>query len=240
MAQADSANLAYTVYQYCAWRGYWSGMWLFVLHGYASIRVAISRKRFSLVSEFSSPRVPTGSVQNCFYICHPQVIKDVSASSDAIWDHFELSENFLRRLDIYSKIPPTITLVFFTRLWTTSSVCAAVFGGSSCTSNLRRITSSKFAQSGCASQLSYRTSRATQTRRNLRRLSTKTRSRWPVTRGPDNDFSSISIENIATIMPRRPGLSTVSHFWSGIRRGCYCGYTENVGTLHPIPYPAYY
>ncbi|KAH9017589.1 hypothetical protein EDB84DRAFT_1566769 [Lactarius hengduanensis] len=34
-------------------------------------------------------------------------IKDVSASYDAVLDHFELSENFLRRLDIYTKIPPT-------------------------------------------------------------------------------------------------------------------------------------
>ncbi|KAH9036955.1 hypothetical protein EDB85DRAFT_672387 [Lactarius pseudohatsudake] len=60
--------------------------------------------------------VCTGSVHNCFYICDPQVIMDVSASSDAVLDLFELSENFLRCLDIYTKSPPTTTLVVFTML----------------------------------------------------------------------------------------------------------------------------
>ncbi|KAH8986544.1 hypothetical protein EDB86DRAFT_3105350 [Lactarius hatsudake] len=62
------------------------------------------QKPFSLVSE-SSP--PTGSVQTGFNICNPQVIKDIGASYDAILDLFEFSENFLRYLDIYTKIPPT-------------------------------------------------------------------------------------------------------------------------------------
>ena len=36
-----------------------------------------------------------------------QAIKDVSTSYDALVDLFESTENFLRRLDIYTKIPPT-------------------------------------------------------------------------------------------------------------------------------------
>ena len=36
-----------------------------------------------------------------------QAIKDVSASYDALIDLFEFMESFLRRLDIYTKIPPT-------------------------------------------------------------------------------------------------------------------------------------
>ena len=39
-----------------------------------------------------------------------QAIKDVSASYDALIDLFESTENFLRRLDIYSKIPPTTVM----------------------------------------------------------------------------------------------------------------------------------
>jgi hypothetical protein len=38
---------------------------------------------------------------------HNQAIKDVSSSYDAVVDLFESIENFLRRLDIYTKIPPT-------------------------------------------------------------------------------------------------------------------------------------
>ncbi|KAF8259081.1 hypothetical protein EI94DRAFT_1790681 [Lactarius quietus] len=37
-------------------------------------------------------------------------IKDVSASYDALVDLFESIENFLRRLDIYTKIPPTTAM----------------------------------------------------------------------------------------------------------------------------------
>jgi len=36
-----------------------------------------------------------------------QAIKDVSASYDALIDLFEFMESFLRRLDIYTNIPPT-------------------------------------------------------------------------------------------------------------------------------------
>ncbi len=39
-----------------------------------------------------------------------QAIKDVSASYDALVDLFESTENFLRRLDIYTKIPPTTAM----------------------------------------------------------------------------------------------------------------------------------
>jgi hypothetical protein len=39
-----------------------------------------------------------------------QAIKDVSASYDALVDLFESTENFLRRLDIYAKIPPTTAM----------------------------------------------------------------------------------------------------------------------------------
>jgi hypothetical protein len=39
-----------------------------------------------------------------------QAIKDVSASYDALVDLLESTENFLRRLDIYTKIPPTTAM----------------------------------------------------------------------------------------------------------------------------------
>lgn len=39
-----------------------------------------------------------------------QAIKDVSASYDALVDLFESTENFLRRLDIYVKIPQTTAM----------------------------------------------------------------------------------------------------------------------------------
>jgi hypothetical protein len=39
-----------------------------------------------------------------------QAIKDVSASYDALVDLFESIENFLRRLDVYTKIPPTTAM----------------------------------------------------------------------------------------------------------------------------------
>ena len=39
-----------------------------------------------------------------------QAIKDVSDSYDALIDLFESTENFLRRLNIYSKIPPTTAM----------------------------------------------------------------------------------------------------------------------------------
>ena len=39
-----------------------------------------------------------------------QAIKDVSSSYDALVDLFESTENFLRRLDIYTKIPPTTAM----------------------------------------------------------------------------------------------------------------------------------
>jgi hypothetical protein len=39
-----------------------------------------------------------------------QAIKDVSASYDALVDLFESTENFLRRLDIYAKIPPATAM----------------------------------------------------------------------------------------------------------------------------------
>jgi hypothetical protein len=41
---------------------------------------------------------------------HHQAIKDVSASYDAIVDLFESIETFLRRLDIYIKIPSTFAM----------------------------------------------------------------------------------------------------------------------------------
>jgi hypothetical protein len=42
--------------------------------------------------------------------CVFQAIKDVSASYDALVDLLESTENFLRRLDIYTKIPPTTAM----------------------------------------------------------------------------------------------------------------------------------
>ena len=39
--------------------------------------------------------------------CHHQAIKDVSSSYNALIDLFESIETFLRRLDIYTKIPCT-------------------------------------------------------------------------------------------------------------------------------------
>jgi hypothetical protein len=39
-----------------------------------------------------------------------QAIKDVSASYDALVDLFESIESFLRRLDIYTKVPPTTAM----------------------------------------------------------------------------------------------------------------------------------
>ena len=39
-----------------------------------------------------------------------QAIKDVSASYDAVVDLFESTESFLRRLDIYAKIPLTTAM----------------------------------------------------------------------------------------------------------------------------------
>ena len=39
-----------------------------------------------------------------------QAIKDISASYDALIDLFESFENFLRRLDIYTKIPSTTAM----------------------------------------------------------------------------------------------------------------------------------
>ncbi len=44
------------------------------------------------------------------YVRCVQAIKDVSASYDALVDLFESTENFLRRLDIYTKIPPTTAM----------------------------------------------------------------------------------------------------------------------------------
>jgi hypothetical protein len=42
--------------------------------------------------------------------CHHQAIKDVSSSYDALIDLFESIENFLRRVDIYTKIPCTTAI----------------------------------------------------------------------------------------------------------------------------------
>ena len=39
-----------------------------------------------------------------------QAIKDISTSYDALVDLFESFESFLRRLDIYTKIPPTTAI----------------------------------------------------------------------------------------------------------------------------------
>jgi hypothetical protein len=44
-------------------------------------------------------------------ICDPlQAVKDISASYDALVDLFESFECFLRRLDIYTKIPSTTAM----------------------------------------------------------------------------------------------------------------------------------
>jgi hypothetical protein len=40
-------------------------------------------------------------------MCKHQAIKDVSSSYDALVELFELIENFLRRLDIYTKVQST-------------------------------------------------------------------------------------------------------------------------------------
>ena len=46
-----------------------------------------------------------------------QAIKDVSASYDALVDLFESMESFLRRLNIYAKIPPTSEMTeIFTKI----------------------------------------------------------------------------------------------------------------------------
>ena len=45
-----------------------------------------------------------------YYVHCVQAIKDVSASYDALVDLFESTENFLRRLDIYVKIPSTTAM----------------------------------------------------------------------------------------------------------------------------------
>ena len=42
--------------------------------------------------------------------CILQAIKDVSASYDALADLLESTESFLRRLDIYTKIPQTTAM----------------------------------------------------------------------------------------------------------------------------------
>ena len=39
-----------------------------------------------------------------------QAVKDVSASYDALLELFESIENFLSRLEIYTKIPPTAAM----------------------------------------------------------------------------------------------------------------------------------
>ena len=39
-----------------------------------------------------------------------QVVKGVNDSYDSLLDLFESIENFLRRLDIYTKVPPTIAM----------------------------------------------------------------------------------------------------------------------------------
>ena len=43
-------------------------------------------------------------------ICNHQAIKDVSASYDALVELFELIENFLKRLNVYTKVPSTTAL----------------------------------------------------------------------------------------------------------------------------------
>lgn len=43
--------------------------------------------------------------------CHYQTVKDISGSYDALVELFESFESFLRRLDIYAKIPPTTAVV---------------------------------------------------------------------------------------------------------------------------------
>ena len=40
-------------------------------------------------------------------ICNPQTVKDVQASHDTLIDIFERIENFFRRLENYTEIPPT-------------------------------------------------------------------------------------------------------------------------------------
>jgi hypothetical protein len=47
------------------------------------------------------------------YFCDIQIyqaVKDVSASYDALVDFLESIERFLCRLDIYTKIPPTVAM----------------------------------------------------------------------------------------------------------------------------------
>jgi hypothetical protein len=39
-----------------------------------------------------------------------QAVKDVGASYDALVDLFESIEHFLNRLEIYTKIPPTVAI----------------------------------------------------------------------------------------------------------------------------------
>ena len=53
----------------------------------------------------------TSFLQNFSHdLCKHQATKDVSASYDALVELFELIENFLRRLDIYTKVQSTTVM----------------------------------------------------------------------------------------------------------------------------------
>src|SRR6266702_834463 len=60
---------------------------------------------FSLYVSFYGSHLPVAEYVRCV-----QAIKDVSASYDALVDLFDSTENFLRHLDIYTKIPPTTAM----------------------------------------------------------------------------------------------------------------------------------
>ncbi len=49
-------------------------------------------------------------LQNSSHIWKHQAIKDVSASYDALLELFELIENFLKRLNIYTKVQSTTAM----------------------------------------------------------------------------------------------------------------------------------
>jgi hypothetical protein len=51
--------------------------------------------------------LPTASSRECLIVEHPQAAKDVQASHDTLVDIFERIENFFRRLENYTEVPPT-------------------------------------------------------------------------------------------------------------------------------------
>ena len=95
-----------------------------VPHGGCFLNLAIDcshsplRKQFLLELACSSPYVSSWHRSVKHSNTHTlQAIKDVSASYDALVDLFESMESFLRRLNIYSKIPPTSEMTeIFTKI----------------------------------------------------------------------------------------------------------------------------